>query len=363
MPLPGRAHTHMTDILSLRVARVQAIAAGAVAVLFHDDAGLLPAFEAGQFLTLVLSIKGREVRRSYSVYTRPDELPAIGIAVKRVPGGLVSNHIADHVREGDVLQAIPPIGHFTVNPTWPMAAPLVFFGAGSGITPMCSIIGTLRRTQPNRPLHLFYCNSSQESTMFKNELEALALESDGKLNLHQTLSQPGPHWQGACGRFTAEGTADLVRSLNIIPALAHYFVCGPEGMMAQVVQGLMALGVDGNNIHKENFYHTTPTALPLPDEGGEDTLIDRTVTIRYNGTDNEVHVAADESILAAALEMGLDLPYACQMGICGMCRARLIAGRIHIGEQEAISEDEIANGDCLTCVGHPLSDGVVIDYD
>lgn len=356
----------MNPHLQLPVTRVVRETSDAISIYF-DAAGQIDSFFPGQFLTLVLPFDGRGgVRRSYSICTTPHQLPEIGVCVKRVDNGLVSNLLNDNAKEGQHYEIIEPYGQFSLNHKITLLPTLVLIGAGSGITPLMSILKTALQ-HPSKPrVVLLYGNRDEENIIFRDELTQLQNQHLDRFKLIHTLTKPlDPSFHSLKGRIDAEKVASLLEISEVKQdSNTNFYVCGPEGMMHTAVEALEKLGIPKARLHKESFYHA-----PKVDTGTDNSSTtgdtDETIAVKilFEGQEHEVLVEQGQGILEAALDHGLDLPYACQMGICGMCRAVKVEGKMVIGDQESLSEDEIAEGACLTCVGHPVGPGLVISYE
>lgn len=354
----------LNQFISLKVETIVKETTDAIAIYFRDENAQIPSFWPGQFLTLVLDIDGKSVRRSYSICTSPTALPLIGVCVKRVKDGLVSNYLLDNLKEGDVIQVIEPYGNFTLNHQRSELPTLALIGAGSGITPLMSILkATLEKPGQNR-VHLYYGNRNQQQIIFKEQLDRLQEKHGDRLRITHLLSQPESGWQGISSRIQASLMMQCCDEAGLFADKStNYYVCGPEAMMHEVYHMLESNGVEKERLHKESFYHakTTETVQPIATDETDDGS--RKVQIKLSGKMHEITVEPGRYILETALESGLDLPYACTMGVCGMCRAYKVQGEMIIEEQEAISESEIKDGACLTCLGRPVSHDVIIDYD
>lgn len=336
----------------------------AVAIYFRDEKGEIAHFWPGQFLTLVMQLDGKSARRSYSICTAPAVLPMIGICVKRVADGLVSNYLVDKLQEGDVLEVLEPYGSFTLNYKMAQLPTLVLIGAGSGITPLMSIIKSVIDKPEAPKVHLFYGNRNEGSIIFKEQLEKLMDKYPGKLEVTHLLSQPSSSYAGVKGRIEAGIIQALCSEKQLFAdASANYYICGPDGMMHAVLGLLDSQGIPAERVHKESFFlaHKAEPAVETSAAGAGDGT--HKIKIKLDGQLHDLTVKPGKYILETALEHGLDLPYACTMGVCGMCRAVKVQGEMLIEEQEAISESEIEEGACLTCVSKPLSNDLVIDYD
>ena len=333
--------------------------------IYFDAGEKIADFFPGQFLTFILKVNGENVRRSYSICTPPHMLPRIGVSVKRVVGGLVSNHLLDNLKVGDELDLIEPYGNFNINHKRDDLPDLVLFGGGSGITPLMSIILSSLKNQNNR-IFLFYGNRNERSIIFRERLEELRSQFPDRLFVEHLLSRPD-----ALGTRSQRLTSSMVKELLthhnlLMNSEANYYVCGPQGYMETVLEELPLLGIEKERIHKESFFSgTDPKAdledlnRPEPSEMPDEQM----VKVIYDGETWDVTVPKGEYILDCALDLGIDLPYACQSGICGMCRATKVQGELLIHDQEAISEEEIEEGACLTCCAEPMTSDVVINYD
>lgn len=353
----------MNPHLRLQVTRVKRETQDAIS-LYFDASGQIESFFPGQFLTLVLPFDGRGgVRRSYSICTTPSQLPEIGVCVKRVDNGLVSNLLNDNAKEGQQYEIIEPYGQFSLNHKMTVLPTLVLIGAGSGITPLMSILKTAL-SHPSAPkIVLLYGNRDEQNIIFGDEINALHQQHADRFRLLHTLSRPvNSGFPSQTGRIDAQKVMQLLQLEEVnLDQNTNFYVCGPEGMMHMAVDTLEKAGIPKSRLHKESFYHAPKVEVATNESSELEAQIP--VTIFFEGEKHEVLVEQGQGILEAALDYGLDLPYACQMGICGMCRAVKVSGQMVIGDQESLSEDEIADGACLTCVGHPLGQGLVISYE
>ncbi len=292
-------------------------------VLSGADTGFAP----GQFYTLVMEIDGRTVRRAYSATSVPGA-DRLALTVKR--DGLCSTYLHDHARAGTELRVLGPSGTFRVTDPSAAGADYVLIGAGSGITPLMSIIRTVLATSPDATITLLYGNRTEAGIIFADELAALREAHPGRLTVHHVLSRPGPGWTGGTGRIGADHLTYSER--------AHYYLCGPAAMLADVRDRLTGLGVAPDRLHEERFAGV-PTADP--------ELTARTMTVRNVG---DVVVAAGRTMLEAGLAAGVPMPSSCTVGSCGECRIRLLRGEVR---------GTVEDGGVLACVSYPLTDTVV----
>lgn len=326
----------------LRVLGVRAETADAVSLELERPEGL--GYEAGQFLTLVLSVGGQELRRSYSLSSTPlDEGPLV-ITVKRVEGGAGSSWIHAEARAGHTLRVRGPSGAFTYHAK---DAPgrLVLVGGGSGITPLMGILRTALRSTPDVPVALLYANRSPADVIFRDELGRLELEYP-RLTVTHVLERPGDELAGHEGRVTRE---HLAAALGAEPGQARVYLCGPAPMMAEVEAMLGELGLPPERLRQERFSTTRAVA---EESGGR-----RLYRLRVGS--REVEAPSDRTLLESANEGQIVLDFSCTMGGCGSCKARLVEGDVVLDEPNCLSPDERAEGLILTCSARPRSDVVI----
>lgn len=337
------------------------------------------ASQPGQFLTLILPCGpgGKKERRSYSLSSTPAEAPRLSVTVKRVVGGLVSNYLLDTVRVGQQIEVMAPLGNFTLQTTPSTARSLVLIGAGSGITPLMSMLKAVLREEPNSRVLLIYGNRTEESVIFREQLRQLEAQAGGRLQVEHVYSQPKaattqPHTY--TGRLNRTMLLRILEQRHATPAhQAEYYLCGPEGMMTEARAALDLLGVPADRIRRESFVAAADSAEAAegqPNGHGDvstaaddDTSGTRKVTIHYEGSEYEFDVTPEQTILEAALDLDIDLPYSCQAGLCTACRGKCLSGKVHLDESEGLSDSEINQGYVLVCVGHPLTNDVVIEID
>lgn len=330
----------------------------AVSLVLKSTNGKPDSFTAGQFLTFLFNEDGNEVRRGYSISSSPDDLPYLRVTIKKVNKDSASTHCIDEARIGQIIKSLPPLGNFVVEHNKEAERDFILFGAGSGITPLFSMLKTILFNEKKSKVVLVYGNRNENSIIFKNEIDELQKKFLGRLNVIHILSQPSAEWQGLKGRITKDFAHKLLLSLNDINlSEANYYICGPGGMMHNVIDALNEHKIDGKKIHRENF------EIKIIDEHDNIEEIEREVTIFIKGDKHIIHIKPGESILQKALELGLNVPNSCQIGECGTCRARLLSGKVKFVSQTALSDDDVKEGYCLTCVGYPASDNVVVLYE
>jgi ferredoxin-NADP reductase len=307
-----------------------------------------PAFtyRAGQHLTLLVDAGGTTHRRCYSFSSSPlaGGLPAI--TVKRVPDGVVSRHLHEHVRAGDTLLALDPTGDFTVA-TDPVASRhLVLVAGGVGITPLVSLAETVLRAEPGSRVTLLCGNRSEDEIIFRRRLDTLVDEFAPRFVVRHALDAPPDGWAGLHGAL--DGTA-VLQALGAERADAYY-VCGPEPMMQGVRAALEEVGVARDAVHVERFAYASAAATRIPDHPAE---------ILFAGSGRRVTARPGQTILQAGLEAGVDLPSSCTMGGCGACKVRKLEGTVVMSEPNCLSDNEREAGYLLACCAYADSNVVV----
>ena len=319
-------------------------------------------YREGQNVTVKTSINGTDIRRSYSLCAAPYE-NELRIAVKKVNGGLFSAFANHDLKKGDQLEVLPPTGKFCSRASENKSAAYLAIAAGSGITPVISIIKHTLHTQPNSSFTLIYGNRSRASIIFFEELEGLKNKYLDRFTLVHVLSRELTDAVVNYGRIDA----DKLRSIEHIVRFEDFddvFICGPEQMIFSTAGFLESKGLDKSRIHFELF--TTPGQTKIETNLLKETQeqSESSITIRLDGRSIEFPLNyAGDSVLDAALKKGADLPYACKGGVCCSCRAKLIEGKVEMTVNYALEEDEVAQGFILTCQAHPRSEKVVIDFD
>ncbi|MBT8326810.1 MAG: ferredoxin--NADP reductase [Bacteroidia bacterium] len=356
---------------SIPVSSVKRETEDAVSITLDIPSELKSQFEykAGQYLTFSIIINGEEVRRSYSVCSSPITQSNPTIAVKQVEDGRMSTHLNRNVKAGDVLDVMPPMGKFTLEPNPTATNNYFLFGGGSGITPLISIIKTALLTEPNSNCFLFYANRDADSIIFKDELEQLESSNDN-FKVFYSLDNPPADWNGFTGFLTESRVSELIRQeLGLNYPTAFYYTCGPSAMMKVVEDGLKATGVRDENISVEYFTAVTKSKEESTTVDSDEPLnyseevVERTIQVEVFGQTKEVVVKPQETILIATQDAGLDPPYSCTVGVCTTCRARLRSGKASMDEREGLSDAEIDQGYILTCQAHPLSDDVDLVFE
>jgi ring-1,2-phenylacetyl-CoA epoxidase subunit PaaE len=320
------------------------------------------AFAPGQYLTLRATMDGEEVRRSYSICSGPED-GELRIAVKKVDGGAFSSWAADELKKGDELEVMTPTGRFGVALAPEEARTYVGFVAGSGITPVLSIVKGILSREPKSRFFLFYGNRSTDTVLFREALEELKDRFLEQLGLFYVISGEEQDLPILHGRLDGGKVNILLRSLVPAEKVDHVFICGPIGMSDEIEATCRDLGITEDRIHVERFVSglggkPRPKAVippSAPPKAFASLIID--------GKRREVPVAEGEAILDAALRAGVDLPFACKGGMCSTCRAKLIDGRAEMDVNYSLEPWELKAGFILTCQAKPVSAKVVVDYD
>jgi ferredoxin-NADP reductase len=333
----------------LRVARVVGETADAISIVFDVPADLSESFAyvAGQFVTLRLDLHGERIFRSYSMSSTPGVDAQLQVTVKRVTDGVVSNWLNDSVREGDVLDVSVPTGVFVLDDRH---EDVVAFAAGSGITPVYSILKSALHTT-TRSVRLLFANRDRGTAIFGDAIDVLATCSPGRLTIE--------HHEDVAGGFLT--AADIQRFVGASPVTAAY-VCGPEPFMELVETTLRGLGTSDDNIHIERF---TPLAAPadVDDEALEATAEAVEVVISIGNETKTVAQRGRSTILQSARWAGLPAPSSCEAGHCATCMARVVEGTVRMTHDDVLTPDELREGWVLTCQAVPTSPMVRVVYD
>jgi len=320
-------------------------------------------FKQGQHLTLKAIIDGKEVRRSYSLCSSPIE-NKWKVAVKKITGGLFSTYVNDKLKKGDSIDVMTPSGIFNTEVNSNTPKNYIVFAAGSGITPILSIIKTHLAAEPNSTFKLFYLNRTVKSIIFKEEIEQLKNVYFGRFEIFHFLTKEHRSIELLNGRFTKEKLQILTNKIIDIPAVDECFICGPEQMIFLIRDELVAAGLDNNKIHFELF--TTGNSED------DKERIKKLVEQKAEGTDvtiidggKEFHFIMDDdfdNILDGALAAGADLPFACKGGVCSTCKCKVLEGTVEMKVNYALDEKEVAKGLVLSCQAVPTSEKVVVDF-
>lgn len=358
----------MIHFHSLRVKKVERETDDCVSIEFDVPAELKEIFQfkQGQNLTIKKVFDGEELRRNYSICTSPFD-DKLKVAVKKAEEGVFSTWANENLKEGDVLEVLPPTGKFYTELKPSQKKNYVAFAAGSGITPILSIIKTALITEPKSEFTLVYGNRTKNSIIFKEELEALKDKYIDRFRIYHILSRELTEAEINNGRIDVEKLELLFSKLIDIKTADEFFVCGPEEMIFCIKGYLEGRGVESDKIHFELF--TVPGQRQTTNgERQSDRLKDEgpkaKVSVKLDGIMFDFDLAYEsESILDAALKQGADLPYACKGGVCTTCKAKLIEGKVSMDVNWGLEPDEVEKGYILTCQSHPQTERIVVDFD
>ena len=351
----------MAKFFDIRVVEVYKETKDTSVVTFEipDDLKETFAFTQGQHLTLRADINGKDERRSYSLCSSP--LDGIWrVAVKQIPGGVFSTYVNESLKAGDTIQLMPPSGRFFV-PISDTPKNYIAFAAGSGITPILSIIKTHLAQEPDSSFKLFFLNRTVKSIIFKEEIEALKNQYFDRFEIFYFLTKERRDIPLFNGRFDEEKMQALTKTFIDVPDTHGCFICGPQEMIFLIRDALQDQGMDLENIHYELFYTGDAPApaveLKEVQEGTEVVIIDGGKEFRFVMEDEH------DNILDAALAAGADLPYACKGGVCSTCKCKVLSGEVAMKINYALEADEVAQDFVLSCQAVPQSDKVTVDFD
>jgi len=322
-------------------------------------------YRQGQHLIVRTTLDGEEVRRSYSICRSVGD-QELRIAVKQVPGGRFSTYANEQLEAGATLEVMPPQGQFSIELDPEREGNYLAVAAGSGITPILSIIKTTLETEPKSEVTLFYGNKATSSTMFRDELQDLKNEYMARLNLVYIFTREEQDIDLYNGRLDHDKCDALFDHWVNARELTAAFICGPQLMTEDVKDSLLRHGMEESRIHFELF--TPVGGAPQPrkdrDPGHVDPGSISEVTVIADGRTLTFPLVRDtRSILDAGNEEGGDLPFSCTAGVCSTCRAKVIEGEVEMDQNFALEEREVKAGYVLTCQSYPVSDKVVLDYD
>ena len=315
-------------------------------------------FKQGQYLTLKAHINGEEVRRSYSICSAPSD-NELRVAIKEVAEGVFSTFANRVLKKGDVLEAMPPMGHFFAPLSIAAQKHYVFFAAGSGITPVISNIKAVLMTEPLSNCTLIYGNRHISSIIFKEEIEALKNRYLGRLQVFNVLSRERTESDLLHGRLNKAKITQFFDKIPNLLSADEFFSCGPIEMTEAVQEYLKVQGIEEDKLHFELF-NAPKTKHQIPNT---QNTVDCLALIKLDGLSFEVPIHKGQNILEAAQAVGADMPYACKGGVCCTCRAKLVEGNIEMNANYALTKEEVAQGFILTCQAIPKTERIVVDFD
>lgn len=351
----------MEKAVTLKISKIIKETEDAISIHFKQPFFNKIKYKPGQFLTLLVTIEGNVERRCYSLNSAPAVDDFVSITIKRIKDGKVSNYLYDNIREGDKLKVLRPMGNFTVDLHKNKQRHIVLLGAGSGITPLISILKSVLSKEPNSIVSLIYGNRDKESIIFNQELASYQEKYHERMHLLHILEHPGDFEACYKGRVERSQVKSLLEKLpQMHPDQTEYYICGPSGMMTEAEEGLKALGIDSGCIHIEKFSAPPPSSAELKAPGP--MLQTREVKIILKGKTHEISVKAGTTIMDAALDEKIKLPYVCMDGICGTCKAQKSAGDVYMRKGHILTPQEIENNVVLPCICKPLTNNVVLEF-
>jgi ring-1,2-phenylacetyl-CoA epoxidase subunit PaaE len=365
------------EFIPLVVREVRRETADAISIFFDYPGGDKESFpyHPGQYLTIKWKDGEEEHRRSYSISSVPDD-PFISIAIKEVPKGTVSPILSREIKPGDTLEVMFPEGRFTTEFHPDKKRTIFLIGAGSGITPLMSLVRTALEKEPKSTVVLLYGSRTEAQIIFKNDLEKLANRYQGQFFVYHTLSKPEDggllkglfgkkktEWQGMKGRISLSHIKNILDKHPGNRDNAIFFLCGPGDFIQTTEKSLLSLGIKEDLVKKE--YFTPPsTEHPTLEDGKsmKHTGKTATVTVHLRGETITIPVK-DDTILDTLLSLGYDAPYSCHAGACATCMAKVLQGSVEMDACFALNDHEIASGYILSCQSHPTTEVVEITYD
>jgi ring-1,2-phenylacetyl-CoA epoxidase subunit PaaE len=336
-------------MLQLKIEAIKWETPDTATFFFSEISGKKVSYKAGQFITLVFTHHNEEIRRSYSLSSSPGE-ELLAITVKRITNGDISRFMLAKLKQGDIISAVEPAGRFTIN-DFLSSKDIFLFAAGSGITPIFAQLKYTLAHQGSSRFILVYSNQDNSSILFKQQLDALAYTNPERLKIIYLLSNKG-------NRLNNIMVEQLVRqNLHSNLDKAKFYLCGPFTYMRMVRLTLLFMGIEQAQIRKENFVIET-----IPVQGDHSNFAPRNIRINFRGEIHDITVGENQSILQAALQNNIQLPYSCRAGICSTCMAKCKNGKVTMTENDVLTDSDLAEGWILTCTGHPLGDDVVIEF-
>jgi ring-1,2-phenylacetyl-CoA epoxidase subunit PaaE len=337
-------------------------------------------YKSGQYLTFKVNIDGEDHNRSYSLCSSKYLNEAPAVAVKVVKNGKVSTYFNQKLKAGDSVEVMPPMGNFFVEINPQNQKHYILFGGGSGITPLFSILKSVLSQENESKITLFYANYNSQSVIFKNQLNELAAKNPARLKIIHVFDAPvksggflgfgkksNEELEFVAGRLDVKMTLQLLREhtdLNF--KQSEFFMCGPGGLMDSVSNALNTLAIPAEKVHREYFTEKSEEfkqEATVGSASGETFSGKSQVKVIYDGNEYSFQMNEKETILDAALDANVDPPFACMVGACTTCRAKLVEGKVHMTDSEALTKKEIEEGYILTCQSHPKSNTILVNYD
>lgn len=333
----------------------------AYTIFFHNPDPAVFTYKPGQYLTLRVDTEGQTYRRAFSLSSSPHGDALLSVTIKAIPGGAVSPFLQKNLKSGDFIEVYPPMGNFFASTNPANAKEYILIGAGSGITPLFSILKSVLTVEKNSKVRLLYGNRTEESIIFRDELAALETKFGGRLIVTYALSSPSASWKGINGRLEGETLEKLLTEIVLHEDLPQeFFLCGPQKMMDGAIATLKAAHVPENVIHRE--YYSAPVTIEDDEEEESFEIIATDVRILLDGIERTVFVPAGVNILQAVIDAKFDPPFACQEGICSTCRAKLHSGLVQLDFRDGLSDEELQANYILTCQSFPVTTDVFVEF-
>ena len=344
----------MNKFQPLIITNITQLTADAVAISFDVSDNALFQFEAGQYITIKNDINGEEVRRAYSICSTNKE--GVTIGVKKVESGKMSTFLTEKIKVGDMLEVMPPSGNFVIKGD---NKHIVGICAGSGVTPILSMIKTELAKDSAAKFTLIYGNKTKVSSMFADELEQLQADNSDRLKIHNAYSREGV--AGAInGRLDKNTIQQLLNTFLPIKTADAYFICGPGELIDNANELLLLNNINQAKINFERF--TTVERAKVADNDSDEIIAN--VMVSVDGEDFEFTLSnKGQTILDAAMEQGADVPFSCKGAVCCTCKAKVMEGKVTMDANYSLSEEEVAEGFVLGCQARPASANVVVDFD
>jgi len=334
-------------------------------------------FSPGKYLTLKVTIDEKSYRRAYSICSSNSDKKTVSVLVKRLEAGKVSNFLNDEIKPGSTIAVLPPMGNFKIALQNSIPINYLLIGAGSGITPLLSMITSVLDEESENTCHLLYGNSHENSIIFKSKLDRLALVYANRFTVDYVLSKPilskekgvlsflnkgKQTWLGSVGRINETLIAEFLKK-NQKNNNNEYYICGPGAMIEASVEALHNLEIEKSLIHREYFTSADPKAVEETDTLLDDKEILKKAIITLDGETTELAIATKTTIVDALLNKGIEPPYSCLSGSCSSCKAKITEGKVKMDINIGLEEGEEEEGFILTCQSHLLTDTVRINYD
>ena len=347
----------MSDFHALKISQIKQETPTSVAVTFEVPQGLKTSFSfsAGQYITLNHTINDQQVRRAYSICSAPSS-GLLTVGIKKVANGTFSVYANDQLAVGDVLQVMPPQGTFTLESNLQQGQHIAAFAAGSGITPVLSIAQAALEQESNSSFLLVYGNQTKQQAMFYETIEQLKTQFPDRFFVEYIYSR-SQETNAARGRIDKNVVSYYLTNKYKQTSFKDFYLCGPQAMIDEISNTLVASGVSKRHIHFELF---TTSQAAVPETIKEGTT---SISIIVDQVTEQFTMAQNKTILEAALEKQLDAPYSCQGGICSSCIGRVTQGKAQMRQNQILTDSEVAEGLVLTCQAHPITPTVVVDYD